>query len=93
LLNQQAGGGVQGDCWGVEGGGGEGDGGKQEEEWEAEEVLQVATEEHVIARLLTHLVQANIQRDDAERVFRFTSSLRALDAARASLAASLLPKP
>jgi len=83
LLHQQSGGGVQG----------EGDGGKQEEEGEVEEVLQVATEEHVIARLLTELVQANIQRDDPDRVFRFTSSLRALDAARASLAASLLPQP
>ena len=53
-----------------------------------EDLLKTATEEHVLARLLTELMHAYVERDDPERAFWCSSSLSALDAACLQLSGS-----
>ena len=47
--------------------------------------LGVTTVEKLISRMLTGMMQGYVERDDPERVFRYSDSLAALDAACLSL--------
>ena len=47
--------------------------------------LAVTTVEKLISRMLTAMMEAYVERDDPERVFRYSDSLAALDAACLSL--------
>ena len=53
-----------------------------------EDLLKTAAEEHVLARLLTELMDAYVERDDPERAFWCSSSLSGLDAACIELSSS-----
>ena len=47
--------------------------------------LGVTTVEKLTSRMLTGMIEAYVERDDPERVFRYSDSLAALDAACLSL--------